>query len=37
MLQSYEYPAEDTGRRLADASGSSLVEVRGRTVVLARE
>lgn len=37
VLQSYEVPMKDAGRKLADASGSLLVEVRGRTVVLARE
>jgi RNA-binding protein len=37
LLQSFEEPMEEAGKRLADASGSTLVEVRGRTVVLARE
>lgn len=37
LLQSFEEPRDEAGKRLADASGSTLVEVRGRTVVLARE
>lgn len=37
LLQSFEGEREDAGRRLADISGATLVEVRGRTVVLARE
>jgi RNA-binding protein len=37
LLQSFEGDREDAGRGLADASGSVLVEVRGKTVVLARE
>lgn len=37
LLQSFEGDRDDAGKRLADASGATLVEVRGRTVVLARE
>jgi len=37
LLQSFEEPRELAGERLAEASGSTLIEVRGRTVVLARE
>jgi len=37
LLQSFDGDREDAGKRLADASGSILIEVRGKTVVLARE
>lgn len=37
LLRSFEGDREEAGRRLAEASGSVLVEVRGRTVVVARE
>jgi len=37
LLQSFEEPRDEAGEKLAKVSGSTLVEVRGRTVVLARE
>jgi len=37
LLQSFEGDREEAGERLSKAAGSTLVEVRGRTVVLARE
>ncbi len=37
LLQSFDGDREDAGKRLADASESVLIEIRGKTVVLARE
>lgn len=37
LLQSFEGDRQDAGKSLAEASDSVVVEVRGRTVVLARE
>ncbi len=37
LLQSLETDRKDAARELAQASSSVLIEVRGRTVVLARE